>query len=222
MVLTWPRLLLTYVLHLAWPVHLSVCYDVPVGTTIWPLLLLIVVVACLAWWMRNSSANVRFGALWFAVSLLPALAIRYITWDDYTHDRYLYLPSVGLALIAAEWLRAVRWTRFRSAAACVLAAVLCWGTLLNLRIWRDNIALFTRALETAPRNAMAKNNLAEAYLDAHREAEAFPLLQQLLRQYPAYILANRNMTRYYLQMGNLEEAQRYTEITEELERRQAR
>ncbi len=113
MILTWPRLLSLYALHLVWPVHLGLCYDVPVETALWPLLLLPGVIASLGWLLRGSSANIRFGAAWFGITLIPSLAIRYIDSHDYVHDRHLYLPLVGLALIAAVWFARIRFTRPR-------------------------------------------------------------------------------------------------------------
>ncbi len=213
MVLNWPRVLAAYARHLIWPVHLSLSYDVSGGSFLWPLMLTLAVVAGLVWLLRDNDATIRFGAAWVAITLAPALAIRYITWDDYVHDRYLYLPSVGLALIAAVWLGRVRFTVPRAIAACALGVVLCWGTRLNLRVWQDGVPLFTRAMETAPRNVIVKNNLAEAYLTAQRPGEAFPLLQELLRDYPDFDLANRNMARYYWEIGDVKKANRYRELS---------
>jgi protein O-mannosyl-transferase len=216
MVLTWPRLLAIYARHLIWPVHLSLSYDVPIGRVVWPLLPLVAAVAGLAWLVRGSCANVRFGAAWFAITLVPALAIRYMTWNDYVHDRYLYLPSVGLALIAAVWLSRIRFTLPRSVAACAIALALCWTTRSNLRIWQDNISLFRRAVETAPRNVLAKDNLVTGYLNAHRGAEAFPLLQQLMELCPSSPVVNYNMAVYYQQAGNAEATKQYLSFAEQL------
>ena len=216
MVLTWPRVLAAYAAHLVWPVHLSVCYSIPIETAIWPLLLLIVVIAGLLWALRGCSANVRFGAAWFAITLLPALAIRYLLTDDYVHDRYLYLPSVGLALMLAVWLSRIRFTPPRIAAACAAALVLCWGTRSDLRIWQDNISLFSRAVETAPRNVYAKNNLATAYLASHQDAEALPLLEQVIALRPGDRQGYFNMARYYHQTGNYAEEARYLAIFERI------
>ena len=96
MILTWPRLLAAYIGHLIWPVHLSAIYALPIEESIWPLLLLILVLAALVWLLRKATPIIRFGAAWFAITLAPALAIRYITPNDSVHDRYLYLASVGL------------------------------------------------------------------------------------------------------------------------------
>ncbi len=219
MVLNWPRVLAAYARHLIWPVHLSLSYDVSDGGFLWPLMLTLAMLAVLVWLLRDSDATIRFGAAWVAITLAPALAIRYITWDDYVHDRYLYLPSVGLALIAAVWLGRTRFTASHSVIACALGLVLCWETRLNLRVWQDGVSLFTRAMDTAPRNEIVKNNLAEAYLTAQRPHEAFPLLQQLLRDYPDFDLANRNMARYYWEIGDVKEANRYQEISRRLGQR---
>lgn len=216
MVLTWPRILAMYVCHLIWPVHLSICYDARGEIAFWPFVLLIVVVGGLVWLVRRSSANVRFGAIWFAITLLPALAIRYLTFNDYVHDRYLYLPSVGLAIIVAGYFGRIRFTLPRSIAACVLALLLCWGTRMNLSIWQDNLSLYRRGFETAPNNILMENNLAAAYLAAHREAEAYPLLKELIERYPNDIAYNYNMAVYYKQVGNYEAADHYLSISNQL------
>jgi tetratricopeptide (TPR) repeat protein len=212
MVQTWPRVLEVYARHLVWPVHLGPSYDVPIETALWPLLLLIVVIVGLLWLVRKSCANIQFGAAWLAITLIPNLALRYLTFDDYVHDRYLYLPSVGLALIAAVWFSRIRFTLTRSVVACALALVLCWGTRSNLLIWRDELSLFTRAIETAPRNPTVKNDLAGVYLKANRGPEAFALLEQVLKLYPGYADANYNMALYYRQIGNSEAANHYMSI----------
>jgi tetratricopeptide (TPR) repeat protein len=157
--------------------------------------------------------NIRFGAAWFAITLAPSLAIRYIDWHDYVHDRYLYFPMVGLALIAAVILGRIRITVPRMVTACALGLLLCWGTELNMRIWKDNISLFSRAIDTAPGNPFPRNDLAKEYIKAHREREAFPILEGLIRDYPRFSGGYENMAYYYQQIGNREEAKRYLEMS---------
>jgi protein O-mannosyl-transferase len=216
MVLTWPRVLMVYTAHMVWPLHLSACYEVPVGTAIWPVLLATVLIGGLIWAFRDGSPNLRVGAAWFAITLMPALGLRYLFIGDFVHDRYLYLPSVGLALMAADGFSRVRWTIPRAAMIGALGLAFCWGTRSDLPIWKDDIALFRRAAETAPHNPYAKNNLADAYLKAHRETEAFPLLEQVIDLNPDYRLGYYNMGRYYQQVGNLEEADRYFSISDQM------
>jgi protein O-mannosyl-transferase len=189
---------------------------VPVTTAIWPLAALAILVSGLIGMVRRGSATLKFGAAWFAITLLPALGLRYLFMGDYVHDRYLYLPSVGLAIMAGVGFSRLRFNLQQAVAACALAMAFCWATRADLSIWRDDISLFRRAVETAPNNPYAKNNLADAYLKSHREAEALPLLEQVIALDPNYRLGYYNMARYYQQVGNLEEADRYFSISDQI------
>jgi tetratricopeptide (TPR) repeat protein len=213
---TWPIVLAEYALHLAWPVHLSPSYDIPTGSALWPFLLLIVVVAALVWIIRKSSKFIQFGFAWFAITLAPTLISHYVDPIDYVHDRYLYLPSVGLALMAAVWFARLRFTVLRSVAASIVGFALCCGTHQALPVWKDNISLFTRAVETAPDNPDMIIGLAASYMKAHREAEAYPLFQKLVDRYPDWPLANDLMARYYQQIGNSDQAEYYFSISSRL------
>ena len=209
MLMTWPRLLAFYAWHLLWPMHLSPCYDISLESSPLPLLLLIALTAGALWGLRRANANVRFGAAWFVITLIPSLAIRYTDWNDYVHDRYLYLPLVGLALIAAEGIKRIRFNISRAVVAAAVLLLLCLGIRMNIEVWRDNIALFRRAVEVAPGNHYVRNNLALAYIKAHREPEAYPLLRQSIELFPDLPDGYENMAYYYQQVGDLPEAERY-------------
>jgi tetratricopeptide (TPR) repeat protein len=85
-----------------------------------------------------------------------------------------------------------------------------------LRVWQDDTSLFRRALETAPGNVYAINNLANAYLLSHHEAEALPLLQKVIALRPGERQGYFNMARYYQQIGNYEEEARYFAIFQQV------
>jgi protein O-mannosyl-transferase len=215
-ILTVPKVLATYVLHLIWPARLSPSYEVAVESRVWPLLLAIAVLLGLFWLLRGSSANVRFGAAWLAITLAPSLALGYLTRSDFTHDRYLYLPSVGLAIMAAVWSTRIQFTFRQRALAGALALAFCFGIRQYLPVWENDITLFTRAVEQAPHNPYVKNNLADAYLKANRPAEAFPLLQQAIELKPDYGLLYYNMALYYRMIGDYGESERYFTISDRL------
>jgi predicted Zn-dependent protease len=82
-----------------------------------------------------------------------------------------------------------------------------FGNQVEFENLADDVSLFRRAVETAPRNTFAMNNLADAYLKAHRESEAFPLLQEVISLNPGYRLGYYNMGRYYQQTGDYVEAE---------------
>jgi tetratricopeptide (TPR) repeat protein len=215
-ILTIPKVLAIYALHLIWPARLSPSYEVAVEARVWPLLLASAILLGLIWLLRRSSANVRFGAAWVAITLAPSLALGYLTRGDFTHDRYLYLPSLGLAIMAAVWSTRIQFTLRQRALAGALVLAFCFGIRQYLPVWENDINLFTRAVEQAPHNPYVKNNLADAYLKANRPAEAFPLLQQAIELKPGYGLLYYNMARYYRMIGNYEESERYFTISDRL------
>ena len=221
MILTWPHAVALYALHLLWPVNLSACYEVPIENAVWPLLLLMLVLAGLIWAIRDSSPNTRFGAAWFAITLAPSLSLRYLNPGDFVHDRYLYLPLVGLALLLAQWVSKFTLTRELVIAASTVIVVLCVGVRLNLSIWRDDISLFERAIETAPQNPFVKLNLAVAYLNSDRAAEAIPLIQQAIQLNPTYWRPYYVLGQYYQNTGNLAEADRYFSLSDQVLKQQA-
>jgi len=216
MVLTWPRLLFTYLEHLVWPVHLSVMYNITVENRVWPLLLLIVIVAALLWRLRKAAdTSICFGAAWAAITIVPALAICYFD-NDFLHDRYLYTASVGLTLILGAALSRMRYTQPRLIAIGVVFFALCVISASEMRIWHDDIRLLERALEYVPNNTTVRNDLAVVYMEAHRNPEAERLLQEAIILDPRAPYLYHNLSICNEQMGNHAEANRLETIATEL------
>ena len=55
----------------------------------------------------RSSRPAAFFAVWLVLPLIPLLNLRVFIANDFAHDRYLYLPSVGLAVLLAMLLKKV-------------------------------------------------------------------------------------------------------------------
>ena len=219
MILTWPHVLLLYVAHLLWPIHLSACYAVPIEDAVWPLLVLVLVISVLVWAARKWPENVRLGAVWFAITLVPSLSLRYLNPGDFVHDRYLYLPMVGLALMVTVGITHIHLSKMSVVVELAVLLILCIGVRENLPIWQNDITLFQRAAETAPTNPFVKLNLAVAYLNADRSAEAIPLLQEAIRLNPKYWRPYYVLGQYYQNTGNNEEAERYFSLSEEVSKK---
>jgi tetratricopeptide (TPR) repeat protein len=215
-IFTLPKVLAIYALHLIWPFGLSPSYEVAIESRVWPLMLAIAALLGLIWLVRRCSANARFGAAWAAITLAPSLSLGYLTRGDFTHDRYLYLPSVGLAILVAVLCARIRFVLPQRVLAGGIALACCFGVWNYLPVWENDITLFARAVEKAPNNPYVKNNLADAYLKANRPAEAFPLLQRAIELKPDYGLLYYNMARYYRMIGNYDESERYFAISDRL------
>ncbi len=114
--LTWPAVLWFYVRHLILPVRLSEFYSLDyvshfsARAVLLPVAFLLIVGAAVAFvlfLLRGSDRKdaARFALLLIIIPLLPVLDLHSLTVGDIVHDRYLYLPSVGFALLIALLIR---------------------------------------------------------------------------------------------------------------------
>ena len=125
----------------------------------------IVTLGAVAFRSQTSSA-VRYGLFWIAVTLAPALNLTGVGQNVFA-ERYLYLPSVGLAWMAGlafDWMAArqprVAWT----AAAAILCAA-TWQTVSRNGDWRDDFTLLRKTVAQSPEAGIMHNNLAGAYVE---------------------------------------------------------
>jgi protein O-mannosyl-transferase len=171
-----PSVVAFYLEKLAFPIRLSGFYVNPIisSPTISMWLTagtLLLASAFLTWVARRYSPLVGVAGSLILFPLLPALlAIRIYDQGDMTHDRYLYLPSVGLCLLfgmLARWLwiqpkpvRAIFLTT--SATLLVVFALL---TIREQRFYRNDEVFYQRAIDLEPTNVYAIDALGSVYLE---------------------------------------------------------
>jgi protein O-mannosyl-transferase len=219
---TWPGLIAFWMRHLLWPVGLSTFYDMPAvvhpdfRNFVLPAILDVVVLLLLIFWAwRNRT--VAFSVVWLVLPLLPVLNIRVFVADDFAHDRYLYLPSLGLAVLAACLL--ARLTRGHEAAwglsrralvaAGVLAAALSYGVLQEGAYFRDNLTFYAYNLQKAPLNRYAASNFATVLGEEGSYGPAVRIFTGLLERHPDFWPAAYNLGYTYYKLGQLVEAEKY-------------
>jgi tetratricopeptide (TPR) repeat protein len=227
-VLTIPSVLFFYLRVLLWPSRLSYFYDTPyISTPSWhdfvlPAVLLAAVAAALAYWyarMRRSAPEeakaMAFACLWMILTLLPVLNFRLFPEGEIAHDRYVYLPSVGFALLVAMAVRQTlgRTARFLKPAWVLLGALAVIGamgvaTARQCLFWSDDFVLSSRAHEIAPHNITATTGLAAAAAKRGMDGQAMALDQQVLAIQPSAWPASRDLAYLYFAHGNFPEAAR--------------
>ena len=221
---TIPLIILSYLKLLIWPVGLSAFYDVPYVTSfasrafVLPFAADVLVLALLGVWAWKSR-RAAFALVWLLVPLLPLLNLTVFPQGEVVHDRYLYLPSMGFALLAGLAINAFPEKRTnartelspRLIVSGVLLGVLGGATCYDRGFWKDNMTLFARGVTIAPRNNIAANNLANEFVARGEYQRALPLYERVLARDPDYGMAVYNLGLCYYELGQLEQAEGYLE-----------
>jgi Flp pilus assembly protein TadD len=221
-VYTWPSLLWFWIKHLVWPVGLSTFYDVPSVThpnfsnfTLPAIGVLLAALGLSCWAVR--SREITFACIWLVVPLIPLLNIRVFSRNDFAHDRYLYLPSVGFAMIVAVALRRLRFGRIGRlegsaapvAATLVLAVLMVFGTAYQSFYFQNNLIFYAHNLRSAPNNEFVRIDVAGMLGELGQYGEAVKYLETVFKDDPGSWLVNYNLGYTYYKLGRLDDAEMY-------------
>jgi tetratricopeptide (TPR) repeat protein len=210
-----------YVWKLVWPVRLCGYYIFHPSTSPFDLrflgglaILLALAALFLVCW-RSRERSVRFASfaiLWFLATLAPVLNAHWVGGSVFT-ERYLYLPSVGVAWLVGLgatklWSRAGARPARRWALALVGVMV---GMLYAARIvirdrdWNNDIVFYTRTLEFEPEPSLFVN-LGVVLAHQGRIDEAVAQYSEALHLKPDYADAHYNLGNALARQGRIDEA----------------
>lgn len=164
----------------------------------------------LAWWLRRREPRAAAALAWMALAWIPVSGIVPLTHP--LADRYLYLPLVGFAWLAAEGLRALGSGESKAARGVALGLsallVVAWGGLTIKRHaeWRDELTLWSSAVANEPTSYRAHYNLGDALDKAGRLAEAEASYRRALELKPVFSLGHYSLGRLLYRTGRTEEA----------------
>ena len=230
---TMPGLLWFYLKRLVWPVNMSLAYSAPyvrhpgfVNLVLPSAALAATTFVLWVWarrpptgslrgWHGSKSRAIAFASFWILMPILPVLDVSVLPLNDCVHDRYMYLPSVGFAMIAALALRSIRIGRatvygqpaIQFVLAATVAGLFVWGGVLESIIWSDDLLLYHRGASVSPDNPSLKSNLANALAERGHYKEAEAIFRQVLIRKPNLWEANYNLGLIYYKFGRLAEAE---------------
>lgn len=218
-ILTQLRAWVHYLTTLSVPLNLNIDYDFPISHSFWEsgVLLsffIITLLVFMVWRISQSSRLVGFFALWFVINLLPTNSL--IPLEDVVTDRWLYLPSVGFAVImalAVEWIyrakvakrnRAWKLTFFF---LCALVVELYgFATILRNFTWTSYWTLWEDAVAKSPNKARPHIALGLALNGVGRTQEAIEEFKKAIQLNPKAGEAHLNLGYNYCNQGKIEEA----------------
>jgi tetratricopeptide (TPR) repeat protein len=166
------RVLFAYILNFVLPANLNIDWDFPISRTIFDQgsifgLVALLALAALAWRYRRRFPLAGYGYFVFLVLLSPTSSILPI--KDPIADRRMYLPALGLILIAIDLLGRLKLERkvmAASAAALVLFAAL--ATHARAEVWGEPLALWKDTAVKSPKKMRPHFQLAFAYQEMGR------------------------------------------------------
>jgi protein O-mannosyl-transferase len=216
--LTMPYVLVFYLSKLTLPVGLTGLYYFPYVTTLYlgkfvlPLLLLLALVGLLLFWSRKKNDPlVLFAGLWLAISLGPALYLRAFTEGEFVRDRYIYLGSIGFAVLAAKAIRMLPPARNWSAATVqgtattVLCLIYIGVSLPQQAYWDSDLLIYSRGYQLYPENPYTEIGLAREYSQRGVHDRAIALAQLAVREHPEYGYGPLALAEAYIHAGRFEE-----------------
>jgi len=225
MILTAPSVVWFDLKHLLLPIPSSEFYSLAYVTVpgfqnlLLPVLFLLVFFAAAGYWI-SKLPNSRLGLialLWVLVPILPTLYLRAIALDNFVHDRFLYLSSVGIVILIALAVEQISASKLLAGSRAVvkwaIVAVLCVaafaGTLNHQMQWASNILLYQNGIKSAPQNLIVQDNLANELVDSGRLDLAIPLYLNILQHNPRFWSANYNLGYVYYRARRFAEADEY-------------
>jgi len=196
MVLTAPELLAFYLRQSFLPWQLGPSYPLRLVTpaqlgagNFWLPLAVVIAAALFTVWTVRRSRGALLGAALFLLPLLPAMNVNAFIPEHLVHDRYLYLPLLGVWIVVFLAGRAAlvgtRWIdRGVVLAALMLCPALAWQTVRYNSAWRSDVALWECGIRSDPTSAFNLAQYGNALLHAGRTAEARTALEQALALQP--------------------------------------
>ena len=207
---------LSYARYLAktfWPVNLATPYPPPHD---WPVSLVIFSIAlfatlCLAAVALRKKLPFAFtGWFWFAGMLVPVIGLVQIGTAAMA-DRYAYLPLIGVLLIvvwgAGEIYAQFQMPRVGIVFITVLVILACALRAGNqVRLWKDDLALFGHALAVTKNNYVASLDLGVGYAKNGQAGESLQYYNDAVRMSPDNTTALFDAANALAKLGRWDEA----------------
>jgi hypothetical protein len=174
-----PSVAIFYLNKMIFPIGLSGCYLTPLISAptvgMWLTLAGILAgVVLVAWLALRYDWIIGFIIALVVLPILPVLAgVRIYPQGDIVHDRYLYLPSVGLCILIGLGIRKLWSTSTLARGALItfsagLVAMFSYLTFVQQKYYKDDFIYYQRALDLYPTNGMVFGYLGNLNMDRGR------------------------------------------------------
>ena len=132
-------------------------------------------------WRTRRDRGWLADALWFALPIAPVLNLTPLGLDVLAADRFLYLPMLGVAALAA---RALSGARAPAALLVAGAVAVAWAvtSARGVERWERETTLWAHELSLRPTDAWVATHLSTGLLAEERYAEALDVVARTWRR----------------------------------------
>jgi hypothetical protein len=204
------RAIFSYMELAVWPFGQSVDHDYAISHAIiehgaWVFMLALAGLTALAVHFRGRMPLICFGLLTFLTWLAPTSSI--VPIADPLVERRMYLPMIGLILIACDVVSRVRISS-PAAVSAITAALLFLAALSydRNRMWGQPEELLSSAALRSVHNPRPITNLTDHLIAVNRCPEALPWLERAERALPGNYMIEASWGRALECVGRWEEA----------------
>lgn len=195
-----PMIFAFYLKQAFFPYAMSINYSItPVSEIgLWnfvlPVAICVLAVGAVLYLARNS-ARERIAASIFLLPLIPAMNATAFPSEDIVHDRYLYLPLLGLLMLIVPLVARFIRERYVLMTGAALAALLCFQTFVYGKTWANELSVWGQARSVSD-SAFAAGQHAAALSDLERHDEAISAYTYAIDKKPsprAYLGRGRSL-----------------------------
>lgn len=217
-ILSAPSIFVFYLGQIFFPINLGPNYSLrPIemasfSNFVLPLLISGVIVAASIILARRSFVR-AFGFLLFILFLLPVFNITAFPPEQIVHDRYLYLPLLGLLILLVPSLKNLLAKKYAESRANNILYVFCLMIGLALaiqtfnynRVWNNEISLWQHSVKIDPSSAFNWMQLGSVLSEKDRVGEAVTAFEKSIAIRPN-ANARVGRARNLIQKGDLDPA----------------
>jgi protein O-mannosyl-transferase len=203
-----------YMWKMIWPSNLTVFYPYPESIPLWQIIvapMLIILISFLALKFIFRAPYFIVGWLWFLGTLVPVSGLMQGgLWPEIA-ERWAYVPLIGLFIIIGWGIPDVihGWQHRRvvlAASPIILLLILMMISWRQVGFWKDNVSLFSHALEVNNENFVAYSNLAAAYANQGKKEKAIYFYKEALRINTNDLIALNSLGGLYNEIGQKDKA----------------
>lgn len=188
-ILSVPSMFAFYLRQIFAPVWVAINYPLTAATAIGatnfvvPLIVSLAAIAAVVY-LARSSTKARIAAAIFLMPLIPAMNATVFPAEQLVHDRYLYLPLLGLLMLLVPLVSKVVGERVLLATGIVIASLLSIQTFRYNAAWANDLSLWswTARVDDSPTTMM---QLGSALSSAGKNEEAIQSYSAALGKRPA-------------------------------------